>query len=241
VALEKRLEAALAQTFAVDGTATGLITILDASEFKVKQLVHLAANTLPNLDLEIKRVISATQLYVGPKGGSIDARTDISAYTVALGANIFANEQLRPSIPNESINRAVFEEEPTNAHRVFLVDELGNDYDTDNPFPVSATFSGTVNVGLGATTPTIANISVSLANTEYSYILPVGTKQFTVKDRAGDAKTRIAYIPGATTSTFKTVDMGCTYEIKEIASTTGLTVYFQSSKASRTIEIESWA
>lgn len=148
MALEKRLEAIPAQSFTADGTADGLITVTDATEYKVKQLVYLSANSLPDLDnIEIKRVVSSTQLYVGPKNGSIDTRVDISAYTVALSAAITANEQIRPSIPNESINRAVYEEEPTVALRVFPVDELGNDYTPANPFPVSAVFDGNVQVG----------------------------------------------------------------------------------------------
>jgi hypothetical protein len=154
VALEKRLEAIPPQSFTADGTINGLITVADATEYKVKQQVFLSASTLPDLDqIEIRRVINAghgvnaTQLYVGPKGGSIDARTDVSAYTVALGAAITANEQNRPSIPNESINRAVYEEEPTVALRVFPVDEMGNDYNADNPFPVAAVFDGDVKVG----------------------------------------------------------------------------------------------
>jgi len=148
MALEKRFEAIPAQSFTADGTTDGLITVADATEYKVKQLVILSATSLPDLDqIEIKRVDSKTQMYVGPKGGSIDARTNISAYTVALGAAIIANEQIRTPIPQESIQRAVYEEEPTVALRVMPVDELGNDYSVDNPFPVTAVFDGTVQVG----------------------------------------------------------------------------------------------
>lgn len=136
MALEKRLEAVPSQSFTANGTNDGMITVADATEYKVKQLVFLTATSLPDLDtIEVKRVVDATHLFVGPRGGSIDARTNISAYTVALSAAIVANEQNRPNIPNESINRAVYEEEPTLAHRVFPVDELGNDYTPDNPFP----------------------------------------------------------------------------------------------------------
>lgn len=297
MALEKRLEAIPPQPFTADGTAQGLITVADAHEFKVKQLVYLTANTLPDLDnIEIKRVVNAghgvtaTQLLVGPRGGSIDSRVDVSAYTVALSAAIVANEQNRPSIPNESINRAVFEEEPTNATRTFLVDEMGNDYTTENPLPVQLS-DGSINIGTvnaelevqlsheddvpdigdvhdsvrvgdgvetlainpdgsinvvtsstaATTTPTIANISILTSNTEYSYVFPTGTRQFTLKDRKGDAKTRIAYTLGGTNTTYITLDPGCTYEIGGISSLVGFAIYFQSSKDARTIEIASWA
>lgn len=136
MAIEKRLAAVSPQSFTSDGTSDGLVTVTDASLFKVKQKVIINANTLPNIStIEVKRVVDATQLYVGPVSssvpgsGSIDSRTNISAYTVALGANIFADEQPRPAIPNESIVRANYEEEPTVAERSVLVDKLGNKID----------------------------------------------------------------------------------------------------------------
>ena len=100
---------------------------------------------------------------------------------------------------------------------------------------------GSINVELIlATTPTIVNLNVVAADTEYSYALPVGTKHFTIKDRKGDAKIRMAYVSGESGVNFKTIDMGNTYEAKDISTIAGLTIYFQSSKASRIIEIESW-
>lgn len=147
MALEKRLKAIPAQLFTADGTTDGLITLVsDACRFKVKQQVFLSGSTLPNLDqIEVKRVISDTQLYVGPKGGNIDSRVNISAYTLALGATITANEQLRPSIPQEELIRAMYEEEPTVAQRSILVDRCGDDYDEDNPLPIA--FDGTISIG----------------------------------------------------------------------------------------------
>lgn len=91
-----------------------------------------------------------------------------------------------------------------------------------------------------ATTPTIANIAVTLANTEYSYVLPTGTKFFSLKDRDGDSKVRIAYSVGGTATTYFTLNMGNVYEVNELYTNTGFTVYFRSNKAGRVIEIESW-
>jgi hypothetical protein len=128
--LEKRLAAILPQSFTTNGGTDGTITVADASLFKVKQEVILKANTLSNLDtIEVKRVLSPTQLAVGPKSGNIDTRSDVSAYTVALNASIFANEQKRPSIPMEETVRAVYEEEPTVAQRSILVDKIGRKID----------------------------------------------------------------------------------------------------------------
>ncbi len=145
--LEKRLVAVPPQSFTADGGADGIITIADTRPFKVKQEVILTANTLPNLDdVEVKRVISPTQLAVGPKKGNIDTRTDVSAYTVALSGAISANEQKRPSIPLEESTRAVYEEEPTVAWRSMLVDKFGREYRPDNPFPVQLS-DGSINIG----------------------------------------------------------------------------------------------
>lgn len=153
--LEKRLKAVPAQSFTANGTTDGKITIAadPCGLFKVKQHVIISATSLPNITLEIKR-IEAGNVYVGPipdgKPGvntSIDARYDISAYTVALGAAISANEQKRPAIDWAEAMRAMYEEEPTVAMRSVLVDKCGNKIDETNPLPVAATFDGDVHVG----------------------------------------------------------------------------------------------
>lgn len=136
--LEKRFPAVSPQSFTANGSTAGVVTITDTSPFKVKQKVHLAANTLGGQELEVKRVLSATQLVVGPSGGSITAYTDVSAYTTALSATISANEQLRPAIPADEYNRASYDEEPTVAQRTILVDKLGKRYDDNYPLPVNA-------------------------------------------------------------------------------------------------------
>ena len=108
----------------------------DASLFKVKQIITLSASAQPNISLEVKSVDSITLMHIGPIGGSIKAYTDISAYTVLASAFIFANEQERSSVPEQSVERFTYEEEPTVARRVILVDKLGNKIDQDNPLPV---------------------------------------------------------------------------------------------------------
>jgi hypothetical protein len=145
--LEKRLLAVSPQLFIVDGGTDGLVTVGDTSLFKVKQEIIIAADTLQNLDnLEIKKIVDSTTMYVGPKGGSINARINISAYTVFLNAKIFANEQKRPSIPFEEFTRAVYDEEPVVANRTISVDKYGEYYTIDNPLPVQLS-NGSVNIG----------------------------------------------------------------------------------------------
>ncbi len=140
---EKRFASVAAQTFTANGGVNGSVTINEPHLFKVKQKVILAASGQSNLELEIKKITST--LFVGPVGGSISAFTDVSAYTLAAGATISANEQLRPIISVADIERATYEEEPVVAKRVVMVDKQGNVFDDDNPLP--ATFTGSVNVG----------------------------------------------------------------------------------------------
>lgn len=154
--LEKRLYAVPPQLFTADGTKDGVVTIAagGCSLFKVKQKITITATGLPNLNLQIKQIDNDHNIQVGPvpygKPGvdtSIDARTDLSAYTVALGAFIYANEQKRQAIGPDEIARAIYEEEPTVAQRSVLVDECGNKINDTNPLPVTAVFDGDVTVG----------------------------------------------------------------------------------------------
>lgn len=153
---EKRWAAVSPQLFTSNGTANGQLTVLDSSVFKVKQQVNISANAQPNLNLEIKSILDDVTILVGPPAANIFTYSDISAYTVAGGANIWAIEQKRSSVPVEEINRAVYEEEPVVATRTILVDKHGDKYDSNNPLPVDATISVVVppvSVALDALTP----------------------------------------------------------------------------------------
>lgn len=146
--LEKRFAAVPAQVLTANGTTSGLVQIADTSLFKVKQCLYVASNTKPNLELEVKKVISPTQMVVGPLTGSIVATADISLYLVADGANVFANEQRRPTIIGDEFERATYEEEPTVAKRVILVDEFGNRITEANPLPTTAEVNlGDITIG----------------------------------------------------------------------------------------------
>jgi hypothetical protein len=145
--LEKRFNAVPPQPFIADGTANGKVTIADTRLFKVKQKVFLKSDVLPTRDgLEVKRIVSPTEMYIGPEKGNINSYSDLSGFLVADNAVIGSNEQVRSSIPSEEISRAVYEEEPTVAIRSMLVDKHGNDYRVDNPLPVSLS-NGSVNIG----------------------------------------------------------------------------------------------
>lgn len=127
---EKKFKAIPPQAFTSNGTNNGALTVSDPSIFKVKMLVRLTANTLQDLDLEIKRIENDGTIFVGEVGKPIDQRADISSYTTVLGASIgWPEDQRRPTIIADEHERAVFEEEPVVAKRVVLVDKLGQKID----------------------------------------------------------------------------------------------------------------
>lgn len=85
--------------------------------------------------------------------------------------------------------------------------------------------------------PLVYNVSVPLANTEYSQILSPNTKMFTVKCRTG-AKIQLSYISGNTGTLFITIPKNTEYEKKDI-NFSG-TLYFRSDTAGVIVEIEEW-
>ena len=124
--LEKRWKAIPPQTFVSSGSATGQITVVDATLFRVKQTIVISADTIPSRDdLEVKRVLDETTLLIGPKSGNIDSREDLSAYVAGANPIIYTNEQLRSKIPEQEVERLTYEEEPYVARRVIVVDKLG--------------------------------------------------------------------------------------------------------------------
>lgn len=101
----------------------------------------------------------------------------------------------------------------------------------------SSLISGSVTI-VGATTPKVYNVSCPLAGTEYSQALSAGTVRYTLRSRGG-GKIQYSFTLGASGTTYITVMPGCS-ESEDGLSLTGKTLYFQSSKASDTIEIKEW-
>lgn len=146
MAIERKWPAAGPFFLVAPGNSKGQIVIPTATGFHVKQKIQLKSiNPEPTvLALEIKRIIpSATDainstmiLEVGPIGGAIGNRTDVSAF-VAAESFVFAPEQPRPDIPLQEIERALYEEEPAMARRVLSVDPRGDYITPENPAPTS--------------------------------------------------------------------------------------------------------
>jgi hypothetical protein len=89
-------------------------------------------------------------------------------------------------------------------------------------------------------TPTVANVSMPTANVEVSYALPKGTKRFLFKLRSTTVASQLAYVSGASGTTFVTVAAGASYTEEHLWAE-AVTLYFQSGTATQTAEIVSWA
>lgn len=96
---------------------------------------------------------------------------------------------------------------------------------------------GSINTNV-LTSPTIANETAALANTEYSYAFPANTRKFSIKAR-GNAKIKLAFTSGQSGTDFITIFPGSKYEEIEL-KITGVTAYFQTNKVGEVVEILSW-
>lgn len=85
-------------------------------------------------------------------------------------------------------------------------------------------------------TAEIINVVALLANTEYSIPLPDNTKRFTIKLRETDAKLRVKFSSGGS---FLELKRGVSYT-EENLLTTSVTVYFETTKAGKTVELIYW-
>lgn len=85
--------------------------------------------------------------------------------------------------------------------------------------------------------PTIYNVEVTSANTEFFQVLNDSTKRFTIKARES-AKLQLAYSFGDSGTTFVTIPRGAVYS-EDNMSFSG-TLYFQSDRAGVTVEIIEW-
>jgi hypothetical protein len=132
MAFERSLPAVPPQYFTADGTQYGVVTIGDTSGFRVKQNISLVSNAVPSMSLQVKRVLSPTQLIVGPIDNKITKNNivNISSFKVSDSAYIFAQEQGKVNIPDDDHYKAIYESDPVVADRVVVVDKYGRKIDT---------------------------------------------------------------------------------------------------------------
>ena len=148
MAVEKKWLAVTATPLTTDGTRLGLVTVADTTGFKVKGYAYLAT-TGPSpspmtLQVQIQRVISSTQMIVGPPGTTPAPNNfiDVSAFTVLSGAVIAFPEQDKNKIKADDVDQATYEADPVVARRVIPVSPDGNLIGPNNPLSVNVISSG---------------------------------------------------------------------------------------------------
>jgi hypothetical protein len=222
MAVEKKWLSVVAVPLTADGSPFGVVTVADTTGFKVKGFAFLKGSTTPPLQVQVQRVLSSTQMIVGPIGSTPAPNnyTDVTAYTVADAAMIAFPEQDKNKIKPDDIDQAVYEADPTVAIRTVFVDQYGNFYNATNPLPI--VFDGTVEIGevevIGRNGNTIEpnpNGSVNVV------LLPSTSGTNTVKNTFGTASS----VPSGATTTIVTyvVPIGKTAILeKAVASGTNI-------------------
>lgn len=85
--------------------------------------------------------------------------------------------------------------------------------------------------------PTVQNITVATANTEFPITLPIDSKRFLVKVRESDALMYLSFQAGGNAIMIR---RGVAF-VEENIDASSLTLYLRVDKAPRTIEVLSWA
>ena len=84
---------------------------------------------------------------------------------------------------------------------------------------------------------TVALLAMPLANTEYTYVFPLGTKTFGFRNR-NSGVLKLKHMTGGPYFTF---DPYVTNWVNDIKSSATVTVYFESPSASQNVELIYWA
>jgi hypothetical protein len=103
---------------------------------------------------------------------------------------------------------------------------------------VASSISGGKVTIAGSTVPKIYNISLPLANTEYSQALSSDVLKITIRLR-GAANLRIAFNSGETSTNYFTIPSGCSFSESDLRLASS-TLYFRADQASQTLEIIEW-
>lgn len=135
MAIEQKWPAVAPQLFTANGGQYGVIKVVSAAGFKVKQKVSISAVGQDTIQLQVKRVIGPDTIIVGPfpttqQTNTLTARTDLTAYTVAASAYILAEEQDKAKLKPEDILQAVYRQEPGTTIGVEIDDQYGNPIDS---------------------------------------------------------------------------------------------------------------
>lgn len=215
-----------------------IVTVSSTCSLHSKQVVVLSKTGLESKEFEIKRILSDTQLHVGPKDSG--RMQEYSNPVEFDGGTLSMHEQNRNPMSSEIVLRAVYAEEQIVALRTIGVDKWGQYWDIDNPLPVSISGINIGDINADIVNPSkykVINLPLALANTEYNFSLPSTTKRMQMMLRDGKGPLRIYDSAGA--ASFYTVNRGAFFQTDDI-DVTALTFYIQSGQASCTLEILYW-
>lgn len=150
MAYERKFNTIPAQLLTTDGGKEGQITVADTSGYHVKQQITIFSNTRSPIIYQVQRVNSSTDLVLGILRSPIESFVDLTLYLVSDAATVSSPGGPRPAIGFDDHARASYEEEPVAAVRTFGVDQQGNPYTSENPFPTNttATIEGPLDVDL---------------------------------------------------------------------------------------------
>lgn len=104
----------------------------------------------------------------------------------------------------------------------------------------SSSSSASVSI-TGLLSPTIQNVTITVASTEQEIALPSGTRKFLVRTRTSNAKMQLSYVENNTGVEFLTLLPGTVYQEEGIDPSASVTIYVQSSQPNTVVELVSWA
>jgi len=90
-----------------------------------------------------------------------------------------------------------------------------------------------------AQTPTIYNVDMTAANTEYFQALPTNTRKLDIKLRAQNALLKIAFVEGESGTNYIQISYGSSLHLENV-KLNNIIVYFQSPSNSQVCEILAW-
>lgn len=87
--------------------------------------------------------------------------------------------------------------------------------------------------------PTMYNVTLTSANTEYSRSVPEKARKVFIRERSGLVAVKLAYASGQSGSTYLTIPAG-TQKPLENCFLSGVVLYMQSGVPGTVVEVEVW-
>lgn len=88
--------------------------------------------------------------------------------------------------------------------------------------------------------PTIFNLTLTLAGTEYPQAIPLNARKFVLRERSGGSDLQLAFALGESGTNFVTIPAGSSKALDGVYLS-GLSLFLQSPDAGKIVEIEVWS